>query len=85
MRNLCDAAYMSYDVTALPFQAHANYGTWSIDFDQNVTVIAILAFLLLLSYNYCSILFSLLNFFIASFLSLFLFINGKRDKFSMTF
>ena len=26
---------MSYDVTALPFQAHANYGTWSIDFERN--------------------------------------------------
>ena len=23
---------MSYDVVALQFQAHANYGTWSIDF-----------------------------------------------------
>ena len=23
---------MSNDVAALPFQAHANYGTWSIDF-----------------------------------------------------
>ena len=23
---------MSFDVAALPFQAHANYGTWSIDF-----------------------------------------------------
>ena len=32
MRNLCDAAQMSCDVAALPFQAHANYGTWSIDF-----------------------------------------------------
>ena len=31
MRNLCDAALMSCDVAALPFQAHANYGTWSID------------------------------------------------------
>ena len=26
---------MSCEVAALPFQAHANYGTWSIDFDQN--------------------------------------------------
>ena len=34
MRNLCDAALMSCNVAALPFQAHANYGTWSIDFDQ---------------------------------------------------
>ena len=23
---------MSFEVAALPFQAHANYGTWSIDF-----------------------------------------------------
>ena len=33
MRNLCDAAYMSCKVAALTFQAHANYGNWSIDFD----------------------------------------------------
>ena len=32
MRNLCDAAKMSREVAALPFQAHANYGTWSTDF-----------------------------------------------------
>ena len=32
MSNLCDAAYMSCEAAALPFQAHANYGTWSIDF-----------------------------------------------------
>ena len=32
MRYLCDA-YMSCEVTLLPFQAHASYGTWSIDFD----------------------------------------------------
>ena len=32
MRNLCDAVLMSCEVAALPFQAHANYGTWSIDF-----------------------------------------------------
>ena len=32
MRNPSDAELMSYDVAALPFQAHANYGTWSIDF-----------------------------------------------------
>ena len=25
---------MSCDVAALPFQAHANYGTWSIDFGK---------------------------------------------------
>ena len=34
MRNLCDAAYMSCEVAVLPFKAHANYGTWSIDFDS---------------------------------------------------
>jgi hypothetical protein len=27
---------MSCEVAALPFQAHANYGTWSIDFDMNL-------------------------------------------------
>ena len=27
-----DTALMSYDVAALPFQAHANYRTYSIDF-----------------------------------------------------
>ena len=32
MRNVCDTAQMSCEVAALPFQAHANYGTWSIDF-----------------------------------------------------
>ena len=32
MINLCDAAWMSCEVAAIPFQAHANYGTWSIDF-----------------------------------------------------
>ena len=26
---------MSCEMAALPFQAHANYGTWSIDFDLN--------------------------------------------------
>ena len=26
---------MSYEVTALPFQAYANYETWSIDFGSN--------------------------------------------------
>ena len=24
---------MLYEVAALPFKAHANYGTWSLDFD----------------------------------------------------
>ena len=33
MRNLCDVAYMSCEVALLPFQANANYETWSIDFD----------------------------------------------------
>ena len=32
MRNVCDTAQMSCKVATLPFQAHANYGTWSIDF-----------------------------------------------------
>ena len=36
MRNLCDAAYMSYEVAVRPYQAHANYGTWSIDFDKDI-------------------------------------------------
>ena len=37
MKNLCDASQMSCDVAALPFQAHANYGTWPWEktfFDQ---------------------------------------------------
>ena len=25
---------MSFEVAALPFQANANHGTWSIDFDE---------------------------------------------------
>ena len=29
---------MSCEVAALPFQAHANYGTWSIDFDYKVCI-----------------------------------------------
>ena len=29
---------MSYDVATLAFQAHANYGTWSVDFDNYVTL-----------------------------------------------
>ena len=33
MRNLCDAALMSYEGCALSFQAYANYGTLSIDFE----------------------------------------------------
>ena len=35
MRNLCDAAYMSCEVAALPFQANVNYRTWCIDFVLN--------------------------------------------------
>ena len=30
--HMCDAALMSCEGAALPFQADANYGTWSIDF-----------------------------------------------------
>ena len=33
MRNLCDAALISCEVAALPFQVHANYGNWLIDFE----------------------------------------------------
>ena len=33
MRNLCDAAKMSCEGATLPFQAHANSVTWSIEFD----------------------------------------------------
>ena len=36
MRNLCDAASMSCEVADLPFQVHANYGTWSIDFESSM-------------------------------------------------
>ena len=32
LRNLFDVAYMSSEVSALPFQANANYGTLSIEF-----------------------------------------------------
>ena len=35
-RNLSIAAYMSCVVAALPFQAHANYRTWPLDFGTNV-------------------------------------------------
>ena len=34
MRNLCDAALMLSEGAALPFQAHVNYETRSIDFDH---------------------------------------------------
>ena len=33
MRNLCDAALISREVAALPFQVHASNGIWLIDFD----------------------------------------------------
>ena len=36
MRNLCDAAYMSCYVAALPFQAHVYYEIWSIDLGNNL-------------------------------------------------
>ena len=32
---------MSCDVAAFPFQVHANYGTWSIDFGENNTKVNI--------------------------------------------
>ena len=35
MKNLCDVDLMSFDVASLTFQAHAKYGTWSIDFGAN--------------------------------------------------
>ena len=35
MRNICD---VSSEVAALLFQAHANYGTWSIDFELNIII-----------------------------------------------
>ena len=34
----CDKAQMSCEVAKLPFQANANNGTWSIDFDQSMTL-----------------------------------------------
>ena len=34
---------MSCEVAELPFQAHANYGTWSIDFENRRTVLILLA------------------------------------------
>ena len=37
LRNLCEAAQMLCDVAVLPFQAHDDYGTWSIDFDSCTT------------------------------------------------
>ena len=30
---------MSCDVAALPFEAHANYGTWSIDFEYALVIL----------------------------------------------
>ena len=35
MRNIYDVAYKSFEVAALPFQAHEKYGTWSIDFNYS--------------------------------------------------
>ena len=36
MRNPCDVAKMSFNVAAaLPFKAHTNNGTWSIDFEKS--------------------------------------------------
>ena len=34
--NLCDAALKSCYVAALPFQVHANYEIWSIDFGLSI-------------------------------------------------
>ena len=39
--NLCDAAKMSCEVAALSFQAHANYGTLSIDFGEKIVFLPI--------------------------------------------
>ena len=39
MRNQCEAALISCEGAALPFQAHANYGTWSIDFGNKAYVL----------------------------------------------
>ena len=36
-----ETAWMSCDVATLPFQAHSNYGTWSIGFGQNSKFISI--------------------------------------------
>ena len=38
LENICDAAKMSCEVAALPLIAHANYGTWSIDFQYYALV-----------------------------------------------
>ena len=34
MKNPCDASKISCEMAALPFQAHANFGIWSIDFEK---------------------------------------------------
>ena len=36
---LCDAAEMSYGGATLSLQAHANHGTWSIDFEYYYHII----------------------------------------------
>ena len=46
MINLCFPALMSNEVAALPLQAHANYGTWSRDFDMNYPIKDFIAFVL---------------------------------------
>ena len=38
MKKFYNAALMLCDVAALVFQAHANYGTWSIDFENKYTI-----------------------------------------------
>ena len=42
MRNLCNVAQMSCEVATLPFQAHAIYGTLSIDFENHNKVCPVL-------------------------------------------
>ena len=44
---------MSSEVAALPFQAHANYGTWSIDFDYFYKNFAIISTNNFSSVKYC--------------------------------
>ena len=38
MRNPCDVALIASEMAALSFQANADYGTWSIDFDVDVEI-----------------------------------------------
>ena len=42
---------MSCDVAALSFQAHSNYGTWSIDFSQTIKILKKLYHLMLCLYK----------------------------------